>query len=147
MKRIVMMLVLCSALTANAADKPVRRYIGHPRTGFENLPFSEGVLAGDTLYIAGHIGTDDKTGKVPATVAEEITNLLNQFDSVLKEANMTMDDLVQVTVYCPDLKLYDQFNAAYRTRFKKEFPARAFIGSGALLRGGHFEMVGIAVRR
>jgi len=46
-----------------------------------------------------------------------------------------------------DLKLYDRFNAAYRGYFGKEFPARGFIGSGPLLRGGHFEMQGIAVRR
>jgi len=47
-----------------------------------------------------------------------------------------MDDLVYVQVYCTDL-LLRQFNAAYRTLFSKDFPARAFIGAGSLLRGGH----------
>jgi enamine deaminase RidA (YjgF/YER057c/UK114 family) len=59
---------------------------------------------------------------------------------------MTMDNLVTVTVYCPDLTLYDKFNAIYRTYFGKDFPARAFIGSGPLLRGARFEIQGIAVR-
>ena len=60
---------------------------------------------------------------------------------------MTMDDLVYVTVYCPDLSLYDEFNRVYRTYFTGEFPARAFVGSGPLLFGGHFEVQGIAVKR
>jgi enamine deaminase RidA (YjgF/YER057c/UK114 family) len=58
-----------------------------------------------------------------------------------------MDDLVMVEVYCPDLSLYKPFNDVYRTYFKDHFPARAFLGSGPLLLGGHFEVTGIAVRQ
>ncbi len=57
-----------------------------------------------------------------------------------------MDDLVSVTAYCPDLSLYDRFNAAYRSYFTGDFPARAFVGSAPLLRGRHFEMQAIAVK-
>jgi len=57
-----------------------------------------------------------------------------------------MDDLVSVQVFCPDLSLYDKFNAVYRSYFTKDFPARAFIGSGPLLRGAHFEAQAIAVK-
>jgi 2-iminobutanoate/2-iminopropanoate deaminase len=60
---------------------------------------------------------------------------------------MTMDDLVYVQVFSPHLDLYDPFNAIYRTYFSKDFPARAFIGSGPLLRNARFEIVGIAVKR
>ena len=59
---------------------------------------------------------------------------------------MTMDDLVWVQVLCPDLSLYDEFNSIYRTYFKDHFPARAFLDSGPLLRGAHFEVMGIAVK-
>jgi enamine deaminase RidA (YjgF/YER057c/UK114 family) len=52
-----------------------------------------------------------------------------------------------VQVFCPDLSLYDQFNAVYRTYFTDHFPARAFVGSGPLLRGGHFEILGTAIRQ
>ena len=67
--------------------------------------------------------------------------------TTLAAADLTMDDLVSVTVFCPDLSLYDKFNEIYRTYFTKDFPARAFIGSGPLLRGSHFEAQGIAIRR
>jgi 2-iminobutanoate/2-iminopropanoate deaminase len=72
--------------------------------------------------------------------------VLDGMQEVLKEAGMTMDDLATVTVYCPDVSLFNKFNGVYRTYFKRDFPARAFIGSGPLLFGGHFEVQAIAVK-
>ncbi|MBI4430015.1 MAG: RidA family protein [Ignavibacteriales bacterium] len=124
-----------------------RRYLNIPRSvTATQLPFSDAVLVGNTLYLSGRLGVDQKTGIPPADINEEIKLLLDGFKAILAEANMTMDNLVQVQVFCPDLTLYDKFNAAYRTYFTKDFPARAFIGSGPLLRGAHFEMLGIAAK-
>lgn len=111
------------------------------------VPYSNGVLVGDTLYVAGHIGIDPKTGKPPADVDQEVRYLLDGIKSTLAQGGMTMDDMVMVQVHCPDLSLYDKFNGIYRTYFSKELPARAFLGSGPLLFGGHFEMMGVAVKR
>ena len=119
----------------NLPDKPVQ------------APFSNAVLAGDTLYMAGSIGLDPKSGKAPEKIEDEIKNLFDNYKAVLTASGMSMDDLVFVQVYCTDLSLYDKFNAAYKTQFSKDFPARAFVGAGSLLRGGHFEMQAIAVRR
>src|SRR4051794_39422009 len=112
----------------------------------DTLPYSDAVLAGNTLYLAGKIGIDPETGNPPAEPDKEIHFLLDGIKAALKEAGFTMDDLVSVQVFCPDLTLYDKFNEIYRTYFTKDFPARAFIGSGPLLRGGRFEMQGIAAR-
>ena len=57
-----------------------------------------------------------------------------------------MSDLVSVTVYCTDLDLYDKFNAVYRSYFKDNYPARAFVGTAKLVRGAHFEIAGVAVK-
>jgi 2-iminobutanoate/2-iminopropanoate deaminase len=57
-----------------------------------------------------------------------------------------MDDLVSVTVYCTDLGLYDSFNSTYAGYFHGKYPTRAFIGVASLLRGGHFEVQGVAVK-
>jgi reactive intermediate/imine deaminase len=113
----------------------------------DTLPFSDGVLVGNTLYLAGTIGVDPATGKAPEDVEQEIRLVLDGVKKTLAAAEMTMDDLVSVQVFCPDLSLYDKFNEIYRTYFTKNFPARAFIGSGPLLRNGRFEVQGIAVRR
>jgi reactive intermediate/imine deaminase len=123
-----------------------RRYINLPGRPVE-APFSDAVVVGDTVYLAGRIGIDPKTGKAPENLDEEIRMLLDGVKAVLAETGSGMDDLVTVQVFCTDLALYDRFNAAYRGYFGTDVPARAFIGSGPLLRGGHFEMQGIAVRR
>ena len=109
--------------------------------------YSNAILTGDTLYISGNIGLDPKTGKPPDRVEDEIKNLLDSYKAVLAQAGFTMDDLVYVQISCTDLALYDKFNAAYKTYFAKDLPARQFVGVASLLKGGHFEMQAIAVKR
>lgn len=112
------------------------------------FPFSDGILAGNTLYLAGRLGLDPKTGKAPEKIEDEIKNLLEGEKAVLAQAGMTMDDLVYVQVSCTDLSLFDTFNPIYRSYFTtKDFPAREFVGAGSLLRGAHFELQAIAVKR
>jgi 2-iminobutanoate/2-iminopropanoate deaminase len=124
----------------------VRRVINSAsNTG--KLPFSDGIQTGRTLYLSGKIGIDPKTGKAYEKIDDEIAGLLADVKATLAQADMTMDDLAYVQVFCTDLKYYDKFNAAYRSNFTKEFPARAFIGVASLLRDGHFELQAIAVKR
>jgi reactive intermediate/imine deaminase len=151
MKRIhlVYLLALLCLITLTAlaqAQETKRTNINLPRGQTAGLPFNDAVLVGNTLYISGRLGIETKTMKVPADTKEEVKLLLDGFKGVLEQADMTMDNLVYVTVYCPDLKLYAAFNEVYRSYFKKDLPARAFIGSGPLLFGAHFEMQGIAAK-
>jgi len=126
--------------------QPKRRAI-NPAGSTSQLPFSKAIQSGDTLYLSGSIGLDPKTGKAPDRIEDELKYLFDDYKNTLSAGGMTMDDLVYVQVFCTDLSLYDKFNAAYRAQFSKDFPARAFIGAGSLLRGGHFEMQAIAVHR
>jgi 2-iminobutanoate/2-iminopropanoate deaminase len=110
------------------------------------LPFSPGLTLGDTLYVSGHLGVDPAVGKAPDDPEEEAREVLHSVELTLKEAGMSMDDLVYVEVYCTDLKLYGVFNKAYASTLKSPYPARDFIGVKDLLFGAHFEVMGIAVR-
>jgi 2-iminobutanoate/2-iminopropanoate deaminase len=132
---------------AGGADH-ARRYVNLQRpANAPRGPFSDAVLIGDTLYIAGRIGLDPQTGNAPANVDDEIRILLDGVQDVLRSGGMTTDDLAYVQIFCTDLSLYAKFNDAYKARFKGEFPARAFIGVSSLLRGGRFEMMGIAQKK
>lgn len=125
-----------------------RKYIVNPRADDrKNLPFSDAVLVGNTLFIAGTIGLDPKTGQAVPNTDAEAKAALDLFKGTIENAGFTMDDLVTVQVYCTDLKLYDSFNTIYKTYFHDNFPARAFLGVDKLLRGGHFEVTGIAVKK
>ena len=131
---------------ASESGSGERRHITLPDRK-DTLPFSDAVMVGNTLYLAGKLGIDPATGKPPEDVEQEIRLVMDAMKKTLAAAGMTMDDLVSVQVFCPDLSLYEKFNEVYRTYFTKNFPARAFIGSGPLLRGARFEVQGIAARR
>jgi 2-iminobutanoate/2-iminopropanoate deaminase len=139
----VLLLVFCVA--AGAAD---RKYIVKPRASdMKALPFSDGVLVGNTLYIAGHIGLDAKTGMPPASAEDEARLVMEGIKQTVELAGLTMDDVVSIQVFCTDLKFYDTFNGVYKTYFHGDYPARAFVGASNLLRGGRYEVLGIAVKR
>ena len=129
-----------------AAQQPTRRYVQPSLPSGTGSPFSGGVLVGDTFYVSGTLGLGPKQ-QVPETPEAEAANVLNNVQKTLSEAGLTMDDLVSVQIFCSDVAHYAVFNKVYRTYFKQEFPARAFIGSGRLLFGARFEVQAIAVRR
>ncbi len=140
-------LAVAAALLPPAAGAAPRRYIGHDVPAASTpLPFSDAVLSGDTLYVAGHLGIDPHTGNAAADPAAEARLVMDALKHTVESAGLTMDDFVSITVYCTDLQLYDTFNGVYRSYFHGHYPARAFIGSGKLLRGAHFEVQGIAIK-
>lgn len=145
----VVLLVLAMSLTSAtvASAQAQRQEFSLPATKARGLPLADAVMVGNTLYISGRGGVDLTTMKVPADVKDEIKLMMDDYKAILAMAGMTMDDLVSVTIYSPDLTLYAAFNEIYRTYFTKGFPARAFIGSGPLLFGMRFEMQAIAIKR
>ena len=94
----------CHGFVGNVQYPPLH----HPSHRQSALPFSDAVLVGDTLYLAGRIGIDPVTGQAPADVDAEIELLFDGVQAVLGEAGMTMDDLVSVQIFSPDLSLWDR---------------------------------------
>ena len=138
---VVVLLVGQALMVAESAPK--RHAVNLPGKQ-ASLPFSDAIVVGDTMYLSGRIGLDPKTGRPPADLEQEVRLLLDGMKAVLATEGMTMDDLVAVQVFCPDVSLFDRFNAVYKTYFKGDLPARAVLGSGPLLFGGHFEVMGTA---
>jgi len=131
--------------TNTAKPSGKRQYVIRPgRTG--DWPFSDGVWAGSTFYLSGHLGVDRAVNRPPENVEDEARLMLDTFKATLAAAKLTMQDLVYVQIFCSDVSHFAAFNAVYRTYFGKDFPTRAFIGSGPLLFGARFEIQGIATR-
>ena len=144
-KMVGAVLFLSLTIMASAGD---RKYIVNPRPDDrKGLPFSDAVLVGNTLYIAGHIGLDPKTDQAPADAELEAHLVMDGIKKTVENAGLSMDDIVSMQIFCTDLKLYDTFNSVYKTYFHGNFPARAFIGTDKLLRNGHYEVLGIAIKR
>ena len=141
-------LVAIGLASVAAADEPrtERRTFSLPQTEALGIPISDAVLVGNTLYLSGNGGIDFETMEVPEDPKDEARLLMENVKRTLALADMTLDDLVSVTIYCPDLSLYGQFNAVYRSYLDGNYPARAFVGSGTLLFGMRFKIQAIAVK-
>ncbi len=135
------------SIISMAADSDRKYVVLNPSATRNAFPFSDAVLVGNTLYIAGTVGFEHATGKPPASAEEEAKLAMDGVKQVLESQGMAMDDLVSVQVYCTDFALYDKFNGVYRTYFHAQYPSRAFLGVASLIRGAHFEVTGIAVKR
>ena len=145
---VALTIVILAASTICLAQND-RKYIVMKRASdaAAKAPFSEAVLVGNTLYVAGHIGIDPATGKPGATPEDEARLVMDAVKHTVEAAGLTMDDLVSVQVYCSDVSFYSAFNGVYRTYFHGNFPARAFLGSGKLLFDARYEVMGIAVKK
>ena len=136
-------LLLVSLLAS--AQQPARTHLKSKLAQERHLPFSSGVLLGDTLYIAGTTGVDPST-KGPVSPEQEARLVLDSIKQTVEQAGMTMDDIVWLQVFCTDLAHYDTFNGVYQTYFHGDFPARTFVSTPKLLFGARYELNGIAVR-
>jgi 2-iminobutanoate/2-iminopropanoate deaminase len=120
-----------------AGASPVQHYNeGNPA----NRPFSLAVRAGDMVYLAGQMGTDDK-GLVPGGFDAQSRRAMDNIAAVLKGMNLSMDDVVKCTVMIVDMNKWADFNKIYTGYFKPgRLPARSAFGVNALALGGEIEV-------
>src|ERR1017187_1648286 len=80
----------------------------------KGMPFSEGYVAGNTLYVAGQQGPDSQ-GKVTGTdITLQTTNTIAAIEKVVRKAGFQMTDITSVTVYVIDLNDVPKMNEVYK---------------------------------
>jgi 2-iminobutanoate/2-iminopropanoate deaminase len=111
------------------------------------MPFSEGVVAGNTLYVAGQQGPDSH-GKVTGTDIDlQTTNAIAAVKKVVEKAGFRMTDLVSVTVYVTDLNDVPKMNEVYKKLMPDPKPARATVKVAGLIGDAKIEISAIAVKQ
>ena len=91
-------------------------------------PYSQGVRAGDTLYVSGYGPVDPETGEeVEGSIEGQTERVLDNIAAVVESAGGSLDDVVKVTVYLTDLDDYDRVNEAYGRKFGGDPPARVCV--------------------
>jgi 2-iminobutanoate/2-iminopropanoate deaminase len=109
-------------------------------------PYSSGLIAGDTVYVAGQGPLDPASGAIVGRTIEEQTELtLKNVRRILEAAGCSMDDCVKTTVHLLNIEDFERFNAVYRTFFTKPYPARTTVQS-VLWHGILVEIDAVAVR-
>ena len=110
-------------------------------------PYSQAILAGDTLYCSGQLGVDPETGGMThGGVEAETERVLNNLGAVLKAAQMDYNHVVRCSVFMTDINDYGAVNDVYARYFSELPPAREAFEVAALPRGAQVEISCIAVR-
>jgi len=111
------------------------------------LPFSDGIIAGNTLYIAGQEGTDESNKLAAGGVGPETKAALDNIEKVLKAAGFELKDIVSITVYLADIHDFPEMNKVYKSVIPDPKPARATIQAAALVNDARVEIAAIAVKQ
>jgi 2-iminobutanoate/2-iminopropanoate deaminase len=101
-------------------------------------PYSQAVIAGNTLYISGQLAIDPKTNTlIEADITIQTRQVLENIQAILQAANYSLNDVVQTTIYLSSMTHFADFNREYAKYFPETPPARTTVAcelkAGALV--------------
>lgn len=109
-------------------------------------PYSQAIVAGDTIYLSGQIGIEPKSGKlVDGGIAGETEQVLENIKAVLLAAGSDITKVVSTAVYLADMDDFAKMNEVYAKFFKEPYPARATVAVKSLPKNAKVEISAIAV--
>jgi 2-iminobutanoate/2-iminopropanoate deaminase len=108
-------------------------------------PYSQAIIEGDFIFVAGQGCTNPLTGKLELGDARsETKRVFENIRAILEAAGSTLGDVVKCNVYLRDINDFAAMNEVYATFFSAPFPARTTIQAGALPGGIAVEIECIA---
>ena len=109
-------------------------------------PYSQGICAGDLIFVSGQLPADAEGVLVIDDIAAATRHSLENVNAVLSAAGAQMSDVVKATVFLTDMGDFSAMNKVYGEFFSEPFPARACIEVAALPKGAKVEIEVIARR-
>lgn len=113
----------------------------------DGAAFSNGYVAGNTLYVAGQQGHVPGKKVTDMDITAQTTAAIAAVQKVVEQAGFKMTDLVNVTVYVASLDDVPAMNAAYLKLIPDPKPARATVQVAGLIGGAKIEISAIAVKK
>lgn len=114
--------------------------------GMTDLPFSEAVRVGSTLYLSGQIGVDPETGQlVEGGITAETRQTLENIRRTVRRHGSSMDRVVKCTVFLADMAEWQAMNEVYVTFFPEHRPARSAMGASGIALDASVEIECISV--
>ena len=110
-------------------------------------PYSQAILAGNTLYCSGQIPLHPETGvMVEGGIEEQTVQVMENLSQVLAAAGFALEMVVKTTIYLEDLENFSVVNETYGKYFTGTAPARATVQVAALPKGALVEIDAVAVK-
>ena len=92
--------------------------------------YSQGLRAGDFVFVSGQGPLDPKTGKVVGnTIEEQTARVLENIKAILEAGGAGMADVVKVSAHLSDMSLFERYNRVYASYFPDPKPTRTTVGS------------------
>lgn len=108
-------------------------------------PYSQAIQVGNLVYTSGQIPIDPSTGSfVEGGIKEQTRQSLSNVQSILKEAGLTMNDVIKTTVFLADMNDFAEMNSVYAEFFSNPYPARSAVAVKTLPKGALVEIEVIA---
>ena len=110
-------------------------------------PYNQAIKVKDTLYISGQIPLIPSTMELfSGTIKEETELVMESLKSILKEAEMTFENVVKTTIFIDDMNNFQNINEVYGKYFNNESaPARETVAVKTLPKSVRIEISMIAV--
>lgn len=109
-------------------------------------PYSQGIKAGNLVFVSGQIPIDPQTGNfVEGGVGEQTEQVLKNLSAVLEAAGSSLSQVVKTTVFLADMKEFTAMNEVYAKFFTEEPPARATVAAAGLPKDARVEIEAIAL--
>ena len=109
-------------------------------------PYSQAVRVGSTIYCAGQIPLDPKSGQIVAGgIDAQTRRVMDNITAILKAEGLTCDHVAKTTIFLADLGDFQTVNEIYGSYFKQAPPARSTVQVAALPKGARVEIEVIAV--
>src|ERR1700682_883273 len=106
-----------------AKIEPMKKIIAAPDAPAAVGPYSQAVRAGSTIYCAGQIPLDPKSGQIVSQdISEQTRRVLENIGAVLRSEGLTFENIVKTTIFLTDLADFQTVNEIYASYFKKEPP-------------------------
>ncbi|MDI9495787.1 MAG: RidA family protein [Bacillota bacterium] len=110
-------------------------------------PYSQGIRAGNTIYVSGQLAIDPATGDLykGGDIKEETRLCLMNVKAILEAGGASLKDVVKCTVYIKDMNQFGLVNEVYAEVFGETKPARVCVEISKLPKDGNVEIDAIAV--
>lgn len=109
-------------------------------------PYSQAVIAGNTLYCSGQIAIDPSTGKLSdGKITEQAHLCIKNIKNILKAANMNLNNVVKTSCFLKEMGDFAEFNEVYAQYFNENKPARSCVAVKELPKGALVEIEVIAI--
>ena len=108
-------------------------------------PYSQAIVAGNTVYCSGMAGIDPATDEVADGIEAQTEQALRNLEAVLVAAGASMQDIVKTTIFYAEVEDFGRLNETYARHMPDPPPARSAPANVRLPRGLLVSIEAIAV--